>query len=141
MKIDRANLPPPSICRLLSHSKIYIIALLTMLASSLLMRRSAAFAAARPSLLLPTSSTLESAVTRRFKSNDAGDVIGIDLGTTNSCVAIMVRIVAMSTAVYANGEWIFVSRPMMHVCNLLSSFLSCHVMMIVALLLSPLYLC
>lgn len=27
----------------------------------------------------------------RFKSTDAGDVIGIDLGTTNSCVAIMVR--------------------------------------------------
>jgi hypothetical protein len=29
-------------------------------------------------------------VTRRFKSTDVGDVIGIDLGTTNSCVAIMV---------------------------------------------------
>ena len=28
---------------------------------------------------------------RRFKSSDAGDVIGIDLGTTNSCVAVMVR--------------------------------------------------
>ena len=27
---------------------------------------------------------------RRWKSTDAGDVIGIDLGTTNSCVAIMV---------------------------------------------------
>lgn len=27
----------------------------------------------------------------RLKSTDAGDVIGIDLGTTNSCVAIMVR--------------------------------------------------
>ena len=26
----------------------------------------------------------------RWKSDDAGDVIGIDLGTTNSCVAIMV---------------------------------------------------
>merc|ERR1712194_751501 len=26
---------------------------------------------------------------RRWKSGDAGDVIGIDLGTTNSCVAIM----------------------------------------------------
>lgn len=26
---------------------------------------------------------------RRFKSGDAGDVIGIDLGTTNSCVAVM----------------------------------------------------
>jgi molecular chaperone DnaK len=30
-------------------------------------------------------------VAKRFKSTDAGDVIGIDLGTTNSCVAIMVR--------------------------------------------------
>ena len=28
---------------------------------------------------------------RRLKSTDAGDVIGIDLGTTNSCVAVMVR--------------------------------------------------
>jgi molecular chaperone DnaK len=27
---------------------------------------------------------------KRMKSSDAGDVIGIDLGTTNSCVAIMV---------------------------------------------------
>ena len=26
----------------------------------------------------------------RWKSSDMGDVIGIDLGTTNSCVAIMV---------------------------------------------------
>jgi len=26
---------------------------------------------------------------RRYKSTDAGDVIGIDLGTTNSCVAVM----------------------------------------------------
>merc|ERR1712194_446634 len=26
---------------------------------------------------------------RRWKSGDAGDVIGIDLGTTNSCVAVM----------------------------------------------------
>eukprot|EP00956_Cyclotella_meneghiniana_P024279 scaffold48554_cov20-Cyclotella_meneghiniana.AAC.3 len=30
--------------------------------------------------------------TQRWKSTDAGDVIGIDLGTTNSCVAIMVRV-------------------------------------------------
>mmetsp|Transcript_32710 Transcript_32710/g.49293 ORF Transcript_32710/g.49293 Transcript_32710/m.49293 type:complete len:680 (+) Transcript_32710:70-2109(+) len=34
-----------------------------------------------------TSSTIDTF--RRFKSSDAGDVIGIDLGTTNSCVAIM----------------------------------------------------
>jgi molecular chaperone DnaK len=29
-------------------------------------------------------------IMKRWKSTDAGDVIGIDLGTTNSCVAIMV---------------------------------------------------
>jgi hypothetical protein len=34
--------------------------------------------------------TTASDVLRRWKSSDAGDVIGIDLGTTNSCVAIMV---------------------------------------------------
>ncbi|CAB9503716.1 protein DnaK [Seminavis robusta] len=33
--------------------------------------------------------TSSSDVLRRFKSTDVGDVIGIDLGTTNSCVAIM----------------------------------------------------
>jgi molecular chaperone DnaK len=35
-----------------------------------------------------------SATTKRWKASaaDAGDVIGIDLGTTNSCVAIMVRL-------------------------------------------------
>jgi molecular chaperone DnaK len=30
-------------------------------------------------------------LSRRYKSTDVGDVIGIDLGTTNSCVAVMVR--------------------------------------------------
>jgi hypothetical protein len=34
--------------------------------------------------------TITATAARRFKSTDAGDVIGIDLGTTNSCVAIMV---------------------------------------------------
>lgn len=33
---------------------------------------------------------------KRWKSTDAGDVIGIDLGTTNSCVAIMVSVAAFS---------------------------------------------
>lgn len=33
--------------------------------------------------------TTASDIMRRWKSTDAGDVIGIDLGTTNSCVAIM----------------------------------------------------
>lgn len=28
----------------------------------------------------------------RYKSDDVGDVIGIDLGTTNSCVSIMVSL-------------------------------------------------
>ena len=32
--------------------------------------------------------TTSADVLRRWKSTDAGDVIGIDLGTTNSCVAI-----------------------------------------------------
>ena len=34
---------------------------------------------------------LGSTLSGRWKSTDAGDVIGIDLETTNSCVAIMVR--------------------------------------------------
>lgn len=33
--------------------------------------------------------SLSEGLQKRFKSSDAGDVIGIDLGTTNSCVAIM----------------------------------------------------
>ena len=37
-----------------------------------------------------TFGTSASDILRRWKSSDAGDVIGIDLGTTNSCVAIMV---------------------------------------------------
>ena len=48
---------------------------------------------AMPSLLPSLSVTTPSLATTglRFKSSkaDAGDVIGIDLGTTNSCVAIM----------------------------------------------------
>jgi hypothetical protein len=38
------------------------------------------------------SSSFGGSLDRRWKSTDAGDVIGIDLGTTNSCVAIMVRV-------------------------------------------------
>mmetsp|Transcript_6941 Transcript_6941/g.10991 ORF Transcript_6941/g.10991 Transcript_6941/m.10991 type:complete len:677 (-) Transcript_6941:1765-3795(-) len=45
------------------------------------------FNAIRPSSGAFGSSTIDNL--RRFKSTDAGDVIGIDLGTTNSCVAIM----------------------------------------------------
>jgi activator of 2-hydroxyglutaryl-CoA dehydratase len=36
------------------------------------------------------ATTVAATAARRFKSTDVGDVIGIDLGTTNSCVAIMV---------------------------------------------------
>jgi len=35
------------------------------------------------------SATANNLLNRRWKSGDAGDVIGIDLGTTNSCVAVM----------------------------------------------------
>jgi len=35
----------------------------------------------------------------RWKSSDMGDVIGIDLGTTNSCVAIMVSFNVCRTAI------------------------------------------
>jgi hypothetical protein len=71
-----------------------------MLASSslLLARRSAATTLASSSrggvgnAVAPAITSLFDASTlRRWKSDDAGDVIGIDLGTTNSCVAIMVR--------------------------------------------------
>jgi hypothetical protein len=39
--------------------------------------------------------TASSNIAKRFISKDVGDVIGIDLGTTNSCVAIMVRVVTV----------------------------------------------
>ena len=52
------------------------------------MMKSAHRLGAGQSLLAPTSSAL---VGRRNFAADAGDVIGIDLGTTNSCVAVMVR--------------------------------------------------
>ena len=57
-----------------------------MLSSAILRRSGVALGASKK--------TLGSAIatTRRFKSDDVGDVIGIDLGTTNSCVSIMVRI-------------------------------------------------
>ena len=61
-----------------------------MLSSAILRRSGVAALGASAS-----KKTLGSAIattTRRFKSDDVGDVIGIDLGTTNSCVSIMVRI-------------------------------------------------
>jgi hypothetical protein len=41
-------------------------------------------------LYVSRGSGISSQMISRFKSTDVGDVIGIDLGTTNSCVAIMV---------------------------------------------------
>jgi len=38
---------------------------------------------------ISTLNGLTDVAARRWKSTDAGDVIGIDLGTTNSCVAVM----------------------------------------------------
>ena len=49
----------------------------------------------RLGVINPTKSTLGlfNDNLKRWKSTDAGDVIGIDLGTTNSCVATMVSLV------------------------------------------------
>lgn len=58
--------------------------------SSTVLRRSAAALAAKKAAS-PGMSVAFDGIARRFKSDDAGDVIGIDLGTTNSCVSIMVR--------------------------------------------------
>eukprot|EP00980_Cylindrotheca_fusiformis_P011286 scaffold2598_cov136-Cylindrotheca_fusiformis.AAC.1 len=58
--------------------------MLSAVASSTLLRRTSNLAAKKSSLAPSLSSQLV-----RWKSSDAGDVIGIDLGTTNSCVAIM----------------------------------------------------
>ena len=64
-------------------------------ASSTLLRRSASRLANKSLMTTPTASSATSSglfdMNRRWKSTDAGDVIGIDLGTTNSCVSIMVR--------------------------------------------------
>ena len=73
----------------------------TMLASRALLRRGLAAKSHNYTLpLLSSSSSVSSPLSsafaldgRRWKSDDAGDVIGIDLGTTNSCVAMMVRTV------------------------------------------------
>ena len=58
--------------------------------SSTVLRRSAAALTAKKAAS-PGMSVAFDGIARRFKSDDAGDVIGIDLGTTNSCVSIMVR--------------------------------------------------
>jgi len=59
--------------------------------SSLLLRRSALSAVARSKQVPAATTSLLSSSHSRYLSTgaDAGDVIGIDLGTTNSCVAIM----------------------------------------------------
>lgn len=43
----------------------------------------------RCQLTASASNSIFNHVSRRFKSNARGAIIGIDLGTTNSCVAIM----------------------------------------------------
>jgi hypothetical protein len=53
---------------------------------------------------------LNTALGRRYKSSDVGDVIGIDLGTTNSCVAIMVSSINVS-AVVSILDGAFLKRP------------------------------
>jgi len=61
-----------------------------MLSSTLMRRGAAAFTTARTaSLKTPSAISALDGIARRLKSDDAGDVIGIDLGTTNSCVSIM----------------------------------------------------
>lgn len=64
------------------------------LAGGGLSARSALAAAAGGTSTAPTLSAAGQHLlgARRWKGADAGDVIGIDLGTTNSCVAIMVRL-------------------------------------------------
>jgi len=63
----------------------------TRVGGASLLRRTAALGAGGGGSHLakaaPSTSLLDGL--RRWKSDDAGDVIGIDLGTTNSCVAIM----------------------------------------------------
>ena len=61
--------------------------------SSAILRRSGVALGASKKTLGSAIATSNGVVSRRFKSDDVGDVIGIDLGTTNSCVSIMVRII------------------------------------------------
>ena len=49
----------------------------------------------------PSLGVNASSLSARWKSSDAGDVIGIDLGTTNSCVAIMVRKLSLHCVITA----------------------------------------
>jgi len=58
-----------------------------MLSSTTLLRRSLALSSKKATV--PASFPALDGIARRFKSDDVGDVIGIDLGTTNSCVSIM----------------------------------------------------
>lgn len=57
------------------------------------------------------------ATARRWKSTDMGDVIGIDLGTTNSCVAIMVgRIVNLLGALALYFGCVTIAHFFLFVC-------------------------
>ena len=64
-----------------------------MLSSTIVLRRSAAAAAfvGTKTVRAALATQVGAAAGFRYKSDDVGDVIGIDLGTTNSCVSIMVR--------------------------------------------------
>jgi hypothetical protein len=79
------------------HTVNYLLTNIMLSTSSrLLLRRStfASSAAAASACRGTPVSLVDSSpwcLSRRGKSDDVGDVIGIDLGTTNSCVAIMVR--------------------------------------------------
>jgi len=60
-------------------------------AASLSLRSSSLGAGTATTGALATTVSPSGNFMKRWRSSDAGDVIGIDLGTTNSCVAIMVR--------------------------------------------------
>ena len=65
-----------------------------MLSSTLLHRSALALTAkktASPGVGVCASAIALDGISRQFKFEDVGDVIGIDLGTTDSCVSIMVR--------------------------------------------------
>jgi hypothetical protein len=65
-----------------------------MLSSAILRRSGVALGASASKKTLGSAiASSNGVVSRRFKSDDVGDVIGIDLGTTNSCVSIMVRMI------------------------------------------------
>ena len=61
-----------------------------MLSSTIVRRSAAAAFVGRKTVGAASANQCGAAAGFRYKSDDVGDVIGIDLGTTNSCVSIMV---------------------------------------------------